>query len=486
MASERTTSGPGRRYTVLGLRMVIALCLSAPVLAQYPSAPEIRTDGTAVLVEDYASLPLTGQKKAGTYPGPVVMSEQLGRANALRSEPSDAPLSGQRFFVVEQNGVLLILDKASKKFTPYIDIGKTYPNLVDDPVYGLGFVAVAFDPGYAKNGKFYTVHTETPGPAASQAPNPAANPKLDLTNYGLTPPWNSPLGEVGYNSILVEWTDTNIKNDTFEGSASEVLRVGLNFALHPMAQMIFNPLAKPGDADYGNLYIGCGDGTAGERSVLTHPVPQRLDAPGGKVLRITPDVKLRPNDMMSANGKYRVPSTGPDPNPFVTIKSARPEIFAYGLRNPLQLSWDAETNTIISPNIGNHSWEAINIITKGTNYGWAEREGPEVEFTGGPNGGKTGSQVTPKVPLPTPDTLVVEGLDKPVEVAYPVLLASHNDSIAFGPGFVYRGKLMPQLVGKYIFTDIATGRFFYADLAEMKAVGRVASKQAETHELQMM
>jgi hypothetical protein len=177
---------------------------------------------------------------------------------------------------------------------------------------------------------------------------------------------------------------------------------------------------------------------------------------------------------------------GPDPNPFIEIKTARPEVFAYGLRNPLQLSWDAETNTLIAPDIGNHSWEEINIITKGTNYGWAEREGPEVEFTGGSNGGKTGSQVNPPVPLPSPDTLVVEGLDKPVPIAYPVARASHNDALAFGPGFVYRGKLMPALNGKYIFTEIATGRFFYADLAEMRATGRVADRAAEIDELQIM
>ncbi len=458
----------------------------AVVLAQFPSAPQIFKDGTAVLLEDYASLPLSGQKKTGAYPGPVVVSEQLGRVNSMRSEPADAPRSAQRFFVLDQNGILYILDKASKKFTQYIDLGRIFSNFVDDPVYGLGVVSIAFDPGYAKNGKFYTVHTETPGPAASAAPSNASLPKLDLREYRVTEAVNSPLGEIGYHSVLIEWTDTDVKNATFEGSARELLRAGLNFALHPMADMIFNPLARPGDPDYGNLYIGVGDGTAGERSSLTHPVPQRLDALPGKILRITPDLTLRPNDMLSSNGRYRIPSTGPDPNPFVSVKGARAEIFTYGHRNPLKLSWDPETNTLIAPDIGNHSWEEINIITKGTNYGWADREGPEMHFVGGVNGGKTGSQINPPVPLPSPDTLVVEGLEKPVPPAYPVARTTHNDSLAFGSGFVYRGKLMPQLTGRYILTDIPTGRFFYTDLVEMKAAGRVPDKAADIHELQIM
>ncbi len=481
---ERMPSG---RWTGFCCGLALLALLSTPAaLAQYPSTSEVFKDGAAVLLEDYASLPLSGQKKAGPYPGPVVMSEQLGRVTSIESEPADAPRSAQRFFVVDQNGIFYILDKGRKTFTRYIDVGNVFSNLVDDPVYGLGLVALVFDPGYTQNGKFYSVHTETPGPAASAPPSNASLPTLDLRGYSVTDAINSPLGDIGYHSILVEWTDTNIRNDTFEGSARELLRAGLNFALHPMAGMIFNPLARPGHPDYGNLYIGVGDGTAGDRTGLTHPVPQRLDALPGKILRITPDLKLRPNDMLSSNGRYRIPSTGPDPNPFVSVKSARPEVFAYGLRNPLKLSWDAETNTLIAPDIGNHSWEEINIITKGTNYGWADREGPEMHFVGGANGGKTGSQVTPPVPLPSPDTLVVDGFEKPVTIAYPVARTTHNDSLAFGGGFVYRGKLMPQLIGKYILTDIPTGRFFYADLAEMRAAGRVAETVAPIHELQIV
>ena len=90
---------------------------------------------------------------------------------------------------------------------------------------------------------------------------------------------------------------SSIGGRMFEGTAREILRAGLNFPLHPMADMLFNPLAKPGDADYGNLYISVGDGTSGERAGPTHPIPQRLDAlldaTDDAVLRVLPDLTIR-------------------------------------------------------------------------------------------------------------------------------------------------------------------------------------------------
>ena len=473
----------------LGFGLLAACLAGLPVAfaqdAQYPSSPQLKKDGTSVLLEDYASLPFSSLKKDVPYPPPIDYQDQLGRANSLRSEPADAPNSDKRFFVPGQNGVLYILDKSTRQFTPYVDFGKIFPKFTTEPVYGLGLVSIAFDPGYAKNGKFYTVHTERPGISGSAAPRNDAAPNLTV-NGDITAAINSPAGEVGFQSIIYEWTDTNISNSTFEGSAREILRAGLNFPLHPMADMLFNPLAGPGHSDYGNLYISVGDGTAGERAGVTHPIPQRLDALPGKILRITPDISLRSRDMLSSNGRYRVPSAGADPNPFVSVKGARPEVFAYGLRNPHRMSWDPVTDTFLAADIGNHSWEELNIIVKGANYGWAEREGPEQTFVGGPNGGRTAGQIDPPVPFPSPDTLIVDGIEKPVTPVYPVAAFSHRDGIAVGGGFVYRGKSMPQLVGKYLFSDIASGRLFYSDLAEMLAAQSMTNKQAKIHELQIV
>lgn len=465
-------------------------CLYAgllPAMAQYPAKPQVHKDGTAVLIEDYASLPLSSLRLDGVYPAPFDPKGQLGKSNMLLSEPAGAPRATERLFVPEQNGILYILDKKTRAFTPYIDFGKVFARFTTDPNLGMGLVAIQFDPAYAKNGKFYTVHTENPARKDTVAPSNAAHPALDLSKHATTPPINVPAGETRYESIITEWRDTNIANDTFEGTAREIIRVGQNYARHPMGDLLFNPLARPGDDDYGNLYFGTGDGEAGERAGVTHTIPQRLDALPGKILRITPDITLRPQDKLSPNGQYRIPSTGPNANPFISVAGARAEIFAYGLRNPHRISWDTASNTLLAADIGNHSWEEVNVITRGTNYGWAEREGPELTFIGGPNGGRTASQINPPVSSPSPDVLVVEGLDKPVTPVYPVAAFSHRDGIAIGSGYVYRGKLMPPMVGKYLFTDIASGRLFYTDLKEMlNARATTPARMAVINEIQVV
>lgn len=463
-------------------------CMGAlPAIAQYPAAPQISKDGTAVLIEDYASLPLSSLRLEGPYPAPFDPKGQLGKSNMLVSEPAAAPVAAARVFVVEQNGILYVLDKKTRAFTPYLDFGKIFARFNTDPNLGMGLVAMAFDPAYAKNGKFYTIHTENPARSEPVAPSNAAHPALDLSNHRTTPPVNVPAGETRYENIITEWRDTNIGNAAFEGTAREILRIGQNYARHPAGDLLFNPLAKPGGDDYGNLYITTGDGEAGERAGITHTIPQRLDALPGKILRITPDVSLRPKDMLSANGQYRVPSTGVNANPFVAVANARPEIFAYGLRNPHRISWDVPTNTLLVADIGNHSWEEVNIVTKGANYGWAAREGPELTFIGGPHGGRTGSQIDPPAPIPTPDALAVAGLDKPVTPLYPVAAFSHRDGIAIGSGYAYRGKLMPQLEGKYLFTDIASGRLFYTDFKQMlDARTTTPAKLAPINEIQVV
>ena len=459
-------------------------------LFQFPSAPQITKDGTAILVEDYASLPLSSLRLApwvdAPYPPPINLQGQLGRVNGLSSEPPDAPQSAARFFVVDQNGILYILDKTTKQFTSYIDFGKVFAKFNTDPNLTNGIASMAFDPAYARNGKFYTVHTENPSIEGPAAPSNASLPGLNLSGFTTTAAINPPVGEVRIQSILTEWTDTNIRNSTFEGTAREVLRVGFTDSPHPMYSMLFIPLSRPGDAAYGNLYVSVGDGGAGAMPGVTHPIPQRLDALQGKILRITPDITLRRQDMLSSNGRYRIPSTGSDPNPFVSVRGARPEVYAYGFRSPIRMSWDPVTNTHFVNEVGNSSWEEVNIVTKGANYGWADREGHEQLCVGAPGSGRTGSRVAPPVPFPSQDTLRVEGLEKPVTPVYPAALFSHRDGWAVGSGFVYRGKLMPQIAGKYIFTELASGRLFYADLEEMIATRGIHYKAAEIHELQVV
>jgi hypothetical protein len=467
--------------------LTVAL-LSLPVVwaqypLQYPASSQVSKDGTAILIEDYANPPLSSQLGDHPYPPPIDYKGMLARVNTLRSEPANAPLASTRFFVADMNGNLYTLDKATKKFTPYITFPEIFPKYATER-FGSGVSAVVFDPNYPKNGKFYTVHVEDPAKPGSAQPTNAHMPSLKLDGYAMTPVVNPPAGDDQNESVLIEWTDTNIKNSTFEGTAQEILRVGFNSMIHPMGDILFDPLAKPGNADYGNLYVSMGDGGSGETPGPTQTTPQLLSALQGKILRITPDLALRPNDKLSANGRYRIPSTGSDPNPFVSVPGARGEIYAYGFRNPHRMDWDAATNTLLVNDIGLHSWEEVDIVSKGGNYGYSQREGDEVLIV--PGGGKTGTQLNPPVSFPSSDLLTVEGLEKPVAPIYPVAVYSHEEGDSIGSGFVYRGKKMPPMVGKYIFSDMTTGRLFYTDLAEMIAARGERGKQAAIYEIQVM
>jgi Glucose / Sorbosone dehydrogenase len=452
--------------------------------AQYPSQAEIRKDGTAVVLEDYASLPLSSPTHAGKPAGAIDYTGQLGRVNSLRSEPAEAPMSASRFFVDDQSGTLYVLDKSTKQFTPYLQFAEIFPKFVSDTGNTAGIVSIAFDPGYAKNGKFYTVHVEKPEGEGSANPTNAKLSSLNLTGYSTTPTVTPPAGPVHFESVLIEWRDDNIRNATFEGAAREILRVGFD-RNHPIADMVFNPLARPGHEDYGNLYVSIGDGAQGETPGPSHTIPQRLDSLLGKVLRITPDLNLHPKDPLGPNGRYRIPSTGSDPNPFVGVPGARGEIFAYGFRNPHRLTWDVPSKTFIANDIGLHEWEEIDVVVKGANYGYSEREGNEQLFVN--EGGKTGSQLKPALSFPEKDDVLhVDGIQAPVTPRYPAAVYSHQDGDSIGNGFVYHGKLMPPLRGKYIFNDMTTGRIFYVDLAQMIAAQGRRNQQAPIHELQIL
>ena len=473
---------PVKRWFRFGLLMSF-LAAAPAAFAQYPTQFQVTKDGTAVLLEDYANPPISNATHSGANAPAIDFKLQLGRVTAMRAEPSNAPLAASRIFVDDQSSTIYILETATKKFTPYLKFTDIFPKFASDKGNATGIVSITFDPAYAKNGKFYTVHTENPDLPGTPAPVNTQLPSLNLTGYSTTDTVKPPAGPVHLESVLVEWTDTNIRNATFEGTARELLRVGYD-RNHPMDDTIFDPLAKPGSSDYGNLYIGVGDGAQGETPGPTHTLPQQLNTMLGKVLRITPDINLRPKDMLSHNGRYRIPSTGPDPNPFLNVSGALPEVWAYGLRHPHRFDWDTNTKTLLIIDIGLHYWEEVDIAAKGANYGYPEREGNEQLFVA--DMGKTGSLMSPPVAFPDRDLLHVDGIEEPVVPIYPAAVYSHWEGDSIGSGFVYRGKLMPQLRGKFIFNDMTTGRIFYTDLNEMIATKGVRNQQAPIHELQIL
>ena len=481
------------------LHVTLALFASctASASAAYPSVPPIAKDGTVVLLENYATVPFSARGGSITNFGPGTnFTDQLSRPNFLVSEPTNAPLSATRFFVPDLNRSLFILDKDTRTFTNYINFQSVFPRFYNAGGFAGGLVTVAFDPEYATNGLFYTVHVERG--TGDETPTNANLPALDLAGYTTTPAITAPAPAtrpLTYTNVLVEWKDANINNATFEGTAREIMRIAQNDRIHPMGDLLFNPLAKPGDSDYRNLYIAIGDGSAGEY-LATRTTPQRLDAVQGKILRITPDLNLRPADELGANGRYRIPTSGPDPNPFVAVSlpNLKKEIFAYGFRNPHRISWDPIANVLLCDDIGLHSYEELNIVHKGGNFGYSEREGTQQLFVGDTSAtGFTGDWYD--IPFTNDDTLAVAGLAQVVTPLYPVALYSHTNATASGTGEgdaissgdVYRGSLMPQLIGKYIFGDITTGRIFYCDLNELMATDDgVRTNPATIHEIQIM
>jgi Glucose / Sorbosone dehydrogenase len=454
---------------------VVGLVLAAGIASVSTASAQATLE-----IEDYLVMPMTG-----LVDGKGSNEVLLSRVNALREEAGGA----DRLFISDLNGPLYILDKATKKLTVYLDFngnpGKAglFRKLTILQGYGNGLNGFYLDPDYTRNGKFYTVHIEDPALPGSNLPDNSSFPGLNVSGYTTTEAIKTP-GPLQNEGVLVEWTDSNPANSTFEGTARELMRVQLNTRSHPMGDLIFNPTARRGDPDWRVLYLECGDGASGESRILEiRSNPQRLDNFEGKILRIIPDLNEHvATSTVSENGRYRIPND----NPFVSMPGARKEIWAYGFRNPHRLNWavdpdNAANNRLIANSVGLRTWETVYLVHKGGNYGYALREGTELL-----------QQDNRTAPLPSIDKIPIQIGDKATEElivpTYPVIQYGHGpeggDSI--GSGFVYNGKRVPALRGKYIFTDLTTGRIWYAHYKDMLAAddGK-ASTLATIHEVRV-
>jgi mono/diheme cytochrome c family protein len=438
---------------------VLVAALAVMTAPRFTAQPQSRLK---LQLEDYAQLPVTGQVDGENTRG------QLARVNVLHDEPG-----GRRFFVNDLNGPLYILDKQTRKFTVYLDFNGVggrpglFPKFTFERNFATGLTNFAFDPGYARNGVLYTLHMEDPNGPGSPAPRAGVVPGLDLRGYTTTAAVPTPTieGRIDREVVLIEWTDRHPTNTTFEGTARELLRVQHPLPQHPLGEMTFNPVARPGDPDWRVMYLGAGDSGSGDQRDSRRINPQRLDTLVGKILRIVPDLgEHTTTSTISDNGRYRIPND----NPFATTEGARREIWAYGLRNPHRLIWDVDPRQpgeprLLAFHIGLLSWETVVVIRRGANYGWPLREGTQARSREGME------------PIPADDTIpihitdtVTRGSARPT---YPILQYSHRpgggDAIA--NGFVYRGTLVPALREKLVFGDITTGRIWYADRADLLA-----------------
>jgi uncharacterized repeat protein (TIGR03806 family) len=184
-----------------------------------------------------------------------------------------------------------------------------------------------------------------------------------------------------------------------------------------------------GGVAFGNdgfLYISVGDGGS-EGDEYQHA--QNLGTLHGSVIRI--DV-LHP----SGGKPYSIPKD----NPFVRTPGARPEIWAYGLRNPWRMSFDKKTNRLWVGSNGQDNWEQVYAIRKGANYGWSIMEGAYPYNLNNARG-------------PTP-------------ISGPVIDHPHSEARSLTGGLVYHGRALPDLRGAYVYGDWATGKIWALRLDE--------------------
>ncbi len=171
----------------------------------------------------------------------------------------------------------------------------------------------------------------------------------------------------------------------------------------------------------GYLYIAIGDGAG------TQGEAQNNSLLLGKVLRINVD---------SASGgrNYSIPSSNPFYN---NSEGKKEEIYAFGFRNPWKFSFDNPENRLWIGDVGQSNYEEIDLVEKGKNYGWNKMEGFHC--------------------FPNPAICDTNGLN----MTLPVFEYTHSGSYAaVTAGFVYRGTLLPELYGKFIFGDYQQGKIW--------------------------
>ena len=237
-----------------------------------------------------------------------------------------------RLFLVEQGGLIRIIQDGQLLDTPFLDVSDLVSQEATSPVgyTERGLLGLAFHPDYAENGQFFIHYTDRNG-----------------------------------NTVVARYqVSAGDPNQAEPASAQTLFTAQQPFANHNGGQLAFGP--------DGYLYLGLGDGgSQGD----PYGNAQNLGSVLGKILRFDVDAEGVP---------YAVPPS----NPFVSTNGAVPEIWAYGLRNPWRFSFDRATGDLWIGDVGGSAWEEVNFQpadwTGGANYGWNRIEGMHPTGTGNP------------------------------------------------------------------------------------------------------
>ncbi len=285
--------------------------------------------------------------------------------------------SANRILVTEIGGKVFsftkVRDVAYKDLV--IDLATTLPDELSET--GVSLFDAEFHPAFAQNRFLFLSYAHPGGGGHVRVSR--------FTLSGNNPPTADPNSEVE----IIRWVS--------EGHNGGCLEFGID----------------------GYLYISTGD------AFWPNPpdslnTGQDISDLAGSILRI--DI-----DRVSSEQAYTVPAD----NPFLSHTGARPEVWAYGLRNPFKIGVDPETGDVFAADNGWESWESVHRIVRGGNCGWPIREGRAV----------LRSEVEPG---PTP--IIPPAKDHP---------HSEANSVIGGP--VYRGSKLPDLVGSFIYGDYITG-----------------------------
>ncbi len=317
---------------------------------------------------------------ASAAPGDDVRLRQV----ATVPSPTDIvapPRDAQRLFVLDQSGLVRLVRDGRLLARPFLDIRDLVAAGGER-----GLLSIEFAPDYARSRRFYVFYTDTGGDV-----------RVDEFRRS-----------------------TSSANRATRGSRRRVLfQEHSQFGNHNGGQLHFGP--------DGLLYASIGDGGS-QGDPFDHG--QGLDALLGKIVRIDP----RP----SGGARYRVPSG----NPFVSTTGARPEIWAYGFRNPFRFSFDRLNGDLTIGDVGAGAVEEVDHVPtargrgRGSNFGWSCFEGSQ----------RFKSCEAPGHVLP-----VVERL--------------HPENCSIIGGYVVRDRSLGSLYGRYVYTDFCDGEIRSADLA---------------------
>jgi uncharacterized repeat protein (TIGR03806 family) len=359
-----------------------ASATTLPAATPGVSGLDARPSNTSCLAGDAppAAVPLaTDQVFAGvgTFSSPLLMLQE--------------PSSAARWYVVQQGGTVYVFDNQSNVTARRVFINVT--SALSSTGGEEGLLGLAFHPDYPTNPRVYLSYTANDG--AQRV------------------------------SRVVEYQTRDGGMTLDSATAAVILQVYQPESNHNGGHIAFGPDR--------NLYIGIGDGGGGGDAHGAIGNGQRLSTLLGKMLRINVNAT-------TGSTRYAIPAD----NPFVGgavcnidvggFSANCPEIYAYGLRNPWRWSFDSVSGELWLGDVGQGTWEEVNRVTRGGNYGWRCFEGNHpFNSTCGTNAG----------------TAIA-----------PVAEYGRAQGASITGGYVYRGSSIPELAGRFVFGDFVSGRIW--------------------------